>query len=60
MSGESDAHAMEYEEVYRQVRHTKRLWIETTNKSIEELLDSYFGILKTLLFDNKGTLEVPN
>jgi len=60
MSSESDAFAMEYEEVYRQVRRTKRLWIETTNKSIEKLLDVYFGILKTLLFDKKGNLEIPN
>jgi hypothetical protein len=60
MSSESDAYAMKYEEVYRQVRDTKRLWIEATNKSVEQLLDSYFGTLKTLLFDNKGNLEVPN
>jgi len=60
MSSESDVYAMEYEKVYRQVRHAKRLWIEASNKAIEQLFDSYFGTLKTLLFDDKGNLKVPN
>lgn len=60
LSSESDYYAIEYEKIYRQVRRLKRLWIETTNKSIEQLLDTCFGKLKILLFDNHGHLEVPN
>jgi hypothetical protein len=60
ISSETDAGAAEYQEVYRQVRRTKRLWIETTNRSVEQLLDAYFNTLKTLVFDDNGNLRIPN
>lgn len=55
-----DGFARQYEEVYRQVRHEKRLWIENTNQSVENLLEIHFNKLKLLLFDDKGNLRIPN
>jgi hypothetical protein len=48
-----------YERVYREVLKAKRDWIKRTNESIEFLLDTYFGSLHNLLFDEEGRLRIP-
>lgn len=49
-----------FEATYSEVRASKRHWVQTTNRTVKQLLDVCFGGLKPLLFTQTGALRSPS
>lgn len=49
-----------FEATYSEVRASKRHWVQTTNRTVKQLLDVCFGALKPLLFTQTGALRSPS